>query len=61
MFFRRPEPLRWRLFNLRLLLGLLFVMGTQVPPRMERLRMSLRGIADGLRGRLGAYQPQGGR
>jgi rhamnosyltransferase len=61
VFFRRPAPLRWRLFNLRLLLGLLFVMGTQVPPRMERLRMSLRGIADGLRGRLGAYPPEGGR
>jgi rhamnosyltransferase len=61
VFFRRPAPLRWRLFNLRLLLGLLFVMGTQVPPRMERLRMSLRGIADGLRGRLGAYSPDGGR
>jgi rhamnosyltransferase len=56
VFFRRPAPLRWRLFNLRLLLGLLFVMGTQVPPRGERLRMTLRGIADGLRGRLGAFE-----
>ena len=56
VFFRRPAPLRWRLFNLRLLLGLLFVMGTQVPPRRERLRMTLRGIADSLRGRLGAFE-----
>ena len=56
VFFRRPAPLRWRLFNLRLLLGLLFVMVTQVPPRRERLRMTLRGIADGLRGRLGAFE-----
>ena len=56
VFFRRPAPLRWRLFNLRLLLGLLFVMGTQVPPRGERLRMSLRGIADGWCGRLGAFR-----
>jgi rhamnosyltransferase len=61
VFFRRPAPLRWRLFNLRLLLGLLFVMGTQVPPRGERLRMSMRGLADGLRGRLGAYQPESGQ
>lgn len=60
VFFRRPAPLRWRLFNLRLLLGLLFVMGTQVPPRRERLRMTLRGIADGLRGRLGAFEQRAG-
>ena len=59
VFFRRPAPMRWRLFNLRLLLGLLFVMGTQVPPRGERLRMMMRGIADGVRGRLGAFGQDG--
>jgi hypothetical protein len=31
-------------------------MGTQVPPRGERLRMMLRGIADGVRSRLGAFR-----
>lgn len=56
VFFRRPAPLRWRLFSVRLLIGLLFVMGTQVPPRGERLRMMLRGIADGVRSRLGAFR-----
>jgi rhamnosyltransferase len=54
VFFRRHAPWRWRLLQAIRLPGLVLVITTQMPPRVERLRMILRGVGDALRGRLGA-------
>lgn len=53
VFFRRPAPWRWRLLQAIRLPGLAFVLTVQMPPRIARLRMILRGVVDALRGRLG--------
>lgn len=53
VFFRRPAPWRWRLLQAIRLPGLVLVLTVQMPPRITRLRMILRGVADALRGRLG--------
>lgn len=53
VFFRRPAPWRWRLLQAIRLPGLVFVLTVQMPPRIARLRMILRGVVDALRGRLG--------
>src|SRR5262249_50006769 len=54
VFFRRAAPWRWRLLQTVRLPALVLAIATQMPPRLVRLRMMSRGIADGLRGRLGA-------
>lgn len=56
VFFRRPAPWRWRLLQAIRLPGLIFVLSVQMPPRVARLRMILRGVVDALRGRLGRYE-----
>lgn len=53
VFFRRSAPWRWRLLQAIRLPGLILVLTVQVPPRADRLRMILRGVADALRGKLG--------
>jgi rhamnosyltransferase len=57
VFFRRRAPWRWRLIQAIRLPGLVFVLTVQMPPRIARLRMILRGVVDALRGRLGRYEP----
>lgn len=56
VFFRRPAPWRWRLLQATRLPGLVFVLTVQMPPRIARLRMILKGLVDALRGRLGRYE-----
>jgi rhamnosyltransferase len=53
VFFRRAAPWRWRLLQLLRLPALIVVLVTQMPPRRARLRYIVRGLVDGLRGRLG--------
>lgn len=53
VFFRRAAPWRWRLLQLLRLPALIVVLVTQMPPRRTRLRYIVRGLVDGLRGRLG--------
>jgi rhamnosyltransferase len=53
VFFLRPAPWRWRLLQLVRLPALVLVMVTQMPPRMQRLRLIARGVVDALRRRLG--------
>lgn len=53
VFFLRSAPWRWRLLQAVRLPGLILVLVTQMPPRLQRLRLIARGLADALRGRLG--------
>lgn len=53
VFFRRRAPWRWRLLQAVRLPGLLLAMATQMPQRLIRVRYALRGLRDGLLGRLG--------
>lgn len=53
VFFLRRAPWRWRLLQAVRLPGLVLVLITQMPPRLQRLRLIARGLVDALRGRLG--------
>lgn len=56
VFFLRPAPWRWRLLQLVRLPALVLVIVTQMPPRLRRLRLIVRGVFDALRRRLGPAQ-----
>lgn len=50
-------PLRWKAAELKRQLGMLVVLGLLLPDRAAHLKMVLRGLLDGLRGRLGRFIP----
>lgn len=53
LFLRSSYPLRWKAAEARRKLSMLVVFGLLLPDRAAHLKMMLRGIRDGLRGRMG--------
>ena len=56
LFLRSRYPLRWKAAEATRSLGMFVVVGLLLPDRASHVKMMLRGIRDGLRGRLGRYE-----
>jgi rhamnosyltransferase len=57
LLYRRPyAPGLWVVGDVARLAGLLLFHGLYTPPRRQQLRMMLKGIADGVRGRVGPLE-----
>jgi rhamnosyltransferase len=54
LFLRSNYPLRWKAAEAKRRLGMLVVFGLLLPDRAAHVKMMLRGVWDGLRGRMGA-------